>query len=581
MPHGKLAGVTVCLSAGLDDNDPRREAVGDFTARLARAVWREGGTLLHGSQPNIVPLLEEAAKPLGATARERLTLARAAQYSTPKYDEAIKRHERFARVERCPARRDPEREVVEEPVAADASETVTNEELVPLRDWMADRCDVVVALAGRWWDHDKDRSGIPKEIDTFLALGKPAFVITAFDGAARGYAEDDPGLLGRLRNGLDAAANREIDAELRHDGDKGNAGQIVAERVVKQISLLPLGRATVPASPRTDEAAHAAGETDPAVAPRDRFRILCLDGGGIRGAFTAAVLATWADMFCNETGQQRFASHFDLIAGTSTGSILAVGLAMGKTPAEILALYKDNAIGIFPDTLPGRMFVTTKYDPKPLQTALEKSLGDALLAAARQPLVIPAVIAQSGEAMAFTTPHHPDRSHHGRTRAVEAVMASAAAPIYFSAATVEGRIVTDRYLDGGVWANNPVLPAIAEAIRYRGADAQRIDVLSVGTMTTTNDFSKKLDGGAAQWGKEIVSLFFAAQETAAEELATMYLNKSHLYRVNPVVAELPALDAARDVVPLLKMGQRLAEKTFSEVRGRFLDGIAAPPWTKH
>jgi len=123
--------------------------------------------------------------------------------------------------------------------------------------------------------------------------------------------------------------------------------------------------------------------------------------------------------------------------------------------------------------------------------------------------------------------------------------------------------------------------SIAEAIRYRGADAQRIDVLSVGTMTTTNDFSRKLDGGAVQWWKEIVSLFFAAQETAAEELATMYLNKSHLYRVNPVVAELPALDAARDVVPLLKMGKRLAEKTFSEVRGRFLDGIAAPPWTKH
>ncbi|MBM3956292.1 MAG: hypothetical protein FJ309_17105 [Planctomycetes bacterium] len=227
------------------------------------------------------------------------------------------------------------------------------------------------------------------------------------------------------------------------------------------------------------------------------------------------------------------------------------------------------------------MLVTTKYDPKPLQKALEKSLGDALLESAQQALVIPAVIAQLGEATTFTTPHHPDRKHHGRTSAVEAVMASAAAPMYFSAATVTGRFVTDQFLDGGVWANNPVLPAIAEAIRYRGAVPQQIDVLSVGTMKTVNDFTKNFEGGIAQWREQIVSLFFAAQETAAEELATMYLNKSHLYRVNPVVADLPALDAARDVVPLLKMGKRLAEKTFSEVRGRFLDGVAAPPWTRY
>src|SRR6516162_8324692 len=73
------------------------------------------------------------------------------------------------------------------------------------------------------------------------------------------------------------------------------------------------------------------------------FRILSLDGGGIMGAFAASALAT----FERATGR-RIVEHFDLITGTSTGGIIAVGLAMGASAAEICSFYETQGPNIFP-----------------------------------------------------------------------------------------------------------------------------------------------------------------------------------------------------------------------------------------
>ena len=81
------------------------------------------------------------------------------------------------------------------------------------------------------------------------------------------------------------------------------------------------------------------------------FRILALDGGGIKGAFTAAVLAEW-----EEATQSRVVDHFDLISGTSTGGILAIGLGMGLSATEMLQFYKQRGPHIFPVTGFGRKF---------------------------------------------------------------------------------------------------------------------------------------------------------------------------------------------------------------------------------
>src|SRR5258706_1458788 len=107
-----------------------------------------------------------------------------------------------------------------------------------------------------------------------------------------------------------------------------------------------------------------------------RFRILSLDGGGIKGAFTAAVLAEWE----KRTGRV-IADHFDLIAGTSTGGIIALALGLGLRAAEILEFYQKEGPKILPNitaqqqlSLNLRHLWEPKYSAAPLRTALKEFL---------------------------------------------------------------------------------------------------------------------------------------------------------------------------------------------------------------
>jgi patatin-like phospholipase/acyl hydrolase len=88
-----------------------------------------------------------------------------------------------------------------------------------------------------------------------------------------------------------------------------------------------------------------------------------------------------------------------------------------------------------------------------------------------------------------------DRSGFSGITAVDAALASSAAPSYFDEAPIDDKIATQSYLDGGIWANNPLLPAIAEAVRHLEIPLDRIDVLSVGTLGNESDFTKALGDG--------------------------------------------------------------------------------------
>ena len=111
----------------------------------------------------------------------------------------------------------------------------------------------------------------------------------------------------------------------------------------------------------------------------NNFQILALDGGGIKGMFSAAVLAHLEDDL-----KITVVDHFDLIVGTSTGGIIALGLGAGLSPKEIVEFYVKKGPAIFPNGLSGvRQYIRAKYDPLPLQSALQDCFDGKRLAGRR------------------------------------------------------------------------------------------------------------------------------------------------------------------------------------------------------
>ena len=532
----RLAGVRVHLSGS---NKELQADIADFVKKFAAKVFREGGSIVHGSHPSFTEPLRKAAEEFiqAGGSKGALTLVRAKSYSTDQYTAEIEEQRTFASVEIVPA---------------DNSVGLAADGLTPMRDWMAERSDAVICVGGAWWNVNKAKAGVPNELETMLELGKPGFVVAGFGGAIEGYLKEDSSLLSRLRNGLSHEANATI-------ANSTSVEQIVG-LIVDQLKNLPLTRRNI---------------------SRGRnFRILALDGGGLRGTFSAGVLAKWDDML-RAGGGNDLISHFDLVAGTSTGAILAIGLAMGLKPREILEFYKKKGPQIFPKDRKLRHWLKSKHDSATLRVLLTEVYGDkTLVADSRCRLVIPTVRAKQGQAEAIVTPHSPDRTAYRDISAVDAALASSAAPTYFDEVTFDGPIALETFIDGGIWANNPILPALAEAVRYLKIPLDRIDVLSIGTLSSESDFTDQLGKGKAGWAPHSVDLFFAAQEHGALVLAESFLGPTRHVRVNQQTSDEIKMDDAEAILEMAQRGNEAGKHHFAEVRSRFFDGQHVDPWDR-
>jgi len=275
-------------------------------------------------------------------------------------------------------------------------------------------------------------------------------------------------------------------------------------------------------------------------------RILSIDGGGIRGVFPAAYLAHLEDDL-----DQPIHQYFDLIAGTSTGGIIAIGLAMGLRAKNILEMYESRGPEIFSQQHKGirgwieRAFRKLrwlawgpKYQPEALENALKVVLGEQKIGDAKTRLMIPAWHQESRRVYIYKTAHHQRLSTDYKELARDAAMASASAPTYFR------KYVTARdvgLVDGGIWANNPTGIAVAEGICTLGWKPLEIRVLSIGCL---EDVTEMRDAyGAARLVPKITGLFLAGQSHGANGLAHILTGhvggSSHkaIYRVSPPVQE--------------------------------------------
>lgn len=309
------------------------------------------------------------------------------------------------------------------------------------------------------------------------------------------------------------------------------------------------------------------------------FRILAIDGGGIKGIFPAAFLAGLEKRFL---GESSIARYFDLIAGTSTGGIIALGLGAGLMAAELRDLYISRGLEIFPPQrwlgrLLGklRQCFRYRYGRDALARVLDETFGQKTFGESKSRLCIPSFDGRHSEVYIFKTPHHPDYELDGREQMRKVAAATSAAPTFFRPLEDGGYA----FVDGGVWCNNPIMVGLVDALACFAVPRERIRILSLGcgnSPYTVGRFRKKL-GGFLAW-KDIILAAMRLQSHNALGQAGLLIGADRIIRVDaPATANPIDLDdyvrASRE---LPSAASKALEKYGESVAAHFLHEQVAP-----
>ncbi|WP_243286100.1 patatin-like phospholipase family protein [Geothrix terrae] len=246
------------------------------------------------------------------------------------------------------------------------------------------------------------------------------------------------------------------------------------------------------------------------------FRILSIDGGGIRGLIPALVLAELE----RRTGRA-VADCFDLIAGTSTGGILALGLAVpgeGGRPRysaqDLAGLYLKEGARIFDESLWRRLtnpmgLRAAKYPSDGLEGVLAQYFGEARLKEALVEVLVTAYDLEKRDAFFYRRRRARADVRYDVPMRV-AARGTSAAPTYFEPLLVSWPGDRDVLVDGGVFANNPAMCAYAEARQGLGGSAEDILLVSLGTgiHTTPYRYEEAKGWGVAGWARPILDVIF-------------------------------------------------------------------------
>jgi uncharacterized protein len=257
------------------------------------------------------------------------------------------------------------------------------------------------------------------------------------------------------------------------------------------------------------------------------MRVLAIDGGGIRGLIPALLLAELEE----RAGRPVF-ELFDLMAGTSTGGILVSALcAPGQLPAaEVAQIYEEEGPRIFDRSIWQRIqsaegLIDEKYDATALDRALDRFIGDKRLSAARPHLLVPTYdTAAPGPHFFKTTKARDDPANDARL--ADVARATSSAPTYFEPLEMGPRAL----LDGGVFAVNPAMSALAEVLRDSpGADIELVS-LGTGERTHKRPFDEIKDWGLVEWARPILDVVFDGSSDAVDYQVRHVLGDEHYWR---------------------------------------------------
>jgi patatin-like phospholipase/acyl hydrolase len=270
-----------------------------------------------------------------------------------------------------------------------------------------------------------------------------------------------------------------------------------------------------------------------------KYRVLSIDGGGIRGIVTTVMMQRLAAI----PGLEGFLDKVDLIAGTSTGGLLALGIARGLSLEEMRNIYIDDGPEIFDDSWIDDLLDLGKlrgadYKTAPMRRVLKRILGGTTtLGQLEKKVLITTFDLDNEDQKKRKRTWKPKLFHNfpgpGSDRselAYNVGLYTSAAPTYFPS--------VDGYVDGGVYANNPAMCALAQTQDQRYMDP-RVDVkdvvlLSLGTGTSLFYIKGKThDWGYAQWIKPLISLMLDGISGIADYQCQQML-RDRYHRLAPV-----------------------------------------------
>lgn len=436
----------VWLSAAPENDDQPNVGMEAFVRKLITHVCCKGDTIIHGKQPIVTKWLTDELKDFDSLSKRKALMLVVSYFYSKDSD-----------VQADVAKLREEYHVYETQMPRDGGREAS---LRVMREVLASKSNVVIAVGGKINEKVRAKEGVTEEIGLALRSNLPCYIVGGFGGAARLYADRHPEVISRLRNGLTDGENQ----RLIYETDP--------EAIIK---LIYLGLSRLP--PRN--VGHSWSGP---------FRILALDGGGIKGTYSAAVIASIEKAFDCRIGE-----YFDLVSGTSTGGLLATGIAAGHSGAEMLDFYLKYGQKIFPKRGTLRKLIrffssSSRYSGDALRQVLCPILSRNNVPLKMEDsycrLLIPSFDVVIGRPYYFTTPHLRFRKFDSNTSLLDVAMATSAAPIYFPMGIVKSDFSESQYMDGALVANSPVLAAVLHAVHSIGVDPSQISVLHVGTTTT-------------------------------------------------------------------------------------------------
>ncbi len=305
------------------------------------------------------------------------------------------------------------------------------------------------------------------------------------------------------------------------------------------------------------------------------LRILSLDGGGIRGLYSLVILSMIEK-------QVSLFDHFDLFAGTSTGSLIALCLSMGMNASDILEMYMKLGPHVF---VPSEDSSGAKYNNKPLQVILSQTIfsSNPKLSDLKKRVLIPSFKLFDDE-LGRWCPYVFDNFSSSASKeayAIDVAVSSCSAPIYFPSYS--------SYIDGGVFAPNPTMQAVCRSVDKNGGETPLNDirVLSIGTGILPLSVKSEISWSAKDWTEQkgadklcdypMLTMMVDAMSESVHKQCLSLLGSQYT-RINTDLKEVIEIDAHEKAGKLFEVASEIPtryEKLFQTWMGWISDNLVA------